>query len=764
MPGPTKPAGTECKAFQSGGVWYSHNNIDCAPVTTSKTFPKVAILGGGIAGLTVAYEMVQAYAKKGGEFGNEPLDITVYEKNSYPGGKIVGYFLQPGGRPIEHSTRIYGINYIALFDVLQNVPSIHKTSGQRFKFDNGMTDRCVLDDLVPMAMDYVSAKTYEHNYTASPSSSAYDETTNVIKLLTSNGVPSSEVRHIISKFQDFFSSNYQQRLALTAGLTIGQYLEYSTLGAMTQSILTSYVGIIVAARVQCDGFAIMSLFEALGMFGSPKTTPELRDSGLWGGNCFPGPSSKYFIDPLYAYLVEAGVQFKFNTTINSLDDDALSSATAVVLALPHMVAAKMLGPSIFPPRTLHNEWSFGMQFYVTDMTYVAPLLGPNKNQQVYSSVLGSPWQIIYTLEYSKTGGDQLIAEGRIPFWGTHDMGEAMGPDGQQHPILATITATVSNQYNYGLWVGKPALMCTPDEMLTEVLVQVGIRDANALAGLLAPRSSFGSILYMEAETATAPASPYSGAEWMHGPVQPNGYQWISEYTLFITTPNEPTFASRGVCGLTNMYGNFGCTDFNNLPGRLNQQTTNARMHYLGLTTQPAGADAPTHEATFDPLPDRHYLAGEYCATPNLHIPTMEKACESGKVVAQSIIADFGITDAARQKAFIKGDIHIKAAASLENSFAAASVLVQVNGLQRTTDLVAFRTPSLLETAHIAMYTGFHIGYPRFVAPTVITMGIVLLGAIAAALSIPLTRRHRRHVRSRQGLDKLWKMQIEKGFY
>lgn len=738
---PSKPAGTTC-ATAVGSAWFSHNDLNCAPVA-GKKFPKVAIVGAGIAGLTVAYEMARAYARKGAEFSDAPLDVTVYEKSSYPGGKVIGYFLK-SGRPVEHSTRVYGVNYIALFDLLQNVPSF-LPNGPRYKFDNGMQARCVLDDLVPMTFDYVSALNYQHNYTGTPTSSAYEQLTNTIGLLESNGVPKSELRHILSKFQAFFGANYQQRLSLTAGLTIGQYLEYSSLSPITQSILTSYVGIIVAARVQCDAFAIMSLFEAMGMFGAPKTTPELRDSGMWAANCFPGPSSEYFVDPLYAYLVKQGIKFEFETTVSSLADPRLLAADAVCLALPHMVAAQMLGPAIFPPRSLHNEWSFGVQYYVTDINCLAAIRGKSRDLRTYSCVLGSPWQIVYTVEYSKLGGAAVTAAGMTPFWGTQDMGSAKSTDGKTRPVLATITATVSNQYNYGLWVGKPALMCTPDEMLTEVLVQVGIRKPPMVANLLAAVPSFGSILYV---AQTEVGTKYSGPEWMRGPVQTNGYMWISEYTLFITMPSEPTLASRGVCGMTNMSGNLGCTNVNNLPGRLDQASENARTHYLGMATEPAGAASPTLHTSYDPVPDRHYLAGEYCATPNFHIPTMEKACESGKVAAQSIIADFGITDKGRQAAFANGSIQINPAAALDNNFASASVLVQVNGLAQTTDLVAFKTPSLGQSLKIIMYTGFHVGYPKFVAPVVIIASILVLGAIVTAIAVPLTSRaHRRKERA-----------------
>jgi hypothetical protein len=691
--------------------------------------------------MTVAYEMVQAWKLSGPHPPGVTLDVTVYEKNSYPGGKVVGYYLS-SGRPIEHSTRIYGVSYVALFDVLKNIPSIHAT-GPRYKFVDAIQQRCVLDDLVPMLINYVSALTYEGNYASVPGESALASIKGLIGLMTSNGISKSEVRHVIKKFQTFFAANYQTRLSLTAGLTIGEYLGYASLSPTVQTVLTSFVGIIVAARVKCDAFAIMTLFEGLGVFGSPKTTPELRDSGLSGGNCFPGPSSEYFIDPLYQYLKSNGVRFMFNTPITMLSDPRLTAADAVCIALPHMVAAQMLGPSIFPPRVLHNEWSFGVQFYVTDLNQLRDVTPPGNDQRVYNCVLGSPWQVVYVIEYSKAGGTAVRAGGKTPFWGTHDMGTAFAPGtGDQKNILAAITVTSSNQYNYGLSVGKPLLMCTPDELLTEVLVQVGIRDPTVVTQLLAAQPSFGSILYVKAADV---ATKYPGPEWMRGPVQANGYQWLSEYTLFIATPSEPTLSARGVCGTTNIDGNPGCTDVNNLPFRVNQARRNVRTHFLGVTSNTAGSSGPPQiDTSFLPLPDRHYLAGEYCEAPNLHIPTMEKACEAGKLAARTIIADFGIVDAARVKSFLSGGLKLDAnpEVTLNDNFASSSVQVQVGGLEHTSELVPFQVPSLSETIGIGLYTGFKIGYPEYIMPVIIVLAAVLITAIGLAIGLPLAKRPR----------------------
>jgi len=743
-----KPVGTTCKKENNpnSDIWYS-SNITCPPESKinilDKKFPNVAIIGAGISGLTIAYELVRAYRQQQGDnnatFKNTNINVSIYEKSSYAGGKIIGFF-KNDGKPVEHSTRIYTIGYVALFDILKNIPSIN-ADGPRFKFDNDIKERCILDDLIPMFTNYKNANTFESHYTNMPDESPVDIVKGLVKLLKNNKVSNSDISQIISKFNAFYSADYPTRLSLTAGMTIGQYLEYPKLSIITQKILNSYIGIIVAARVQCDAFSIMGLFEALGVFGSPKTTDELSKSGLSGGNMFPGPSSKYFIDPLVEYLIKAGVNFQFNSTLTYNDIKQLNVPNsentkydAVCLAVPHMVASDILGPDIFPNTILRNEWSFGVQYYISDLSHIDKIMNHRKEQNIYTTVLGSAWQIVYTIEYSKTGSVELDKKyGYTPFWGKDDMGTVV-INNNTVPVLATVTATVSNQYNPGILVGKPVLMCNPTEILTEILAEMGA-DIQTITNILSGSASFGSILYV---TNDEIQKSYSSSEWMKGPLQSNGYRWISDYTLFISSPTNPTFGTNGMCSITNMYGNPNCIDGNELPLKVSNIQGNAELHYFGVSSKMINSDGTMNyivPTTFQPVPDRWYLAGEYCSTPNIQIPTMERACESGKIAAQKIISDFGIISKERIENYQKG---IKPVISLDNT-SSISLIVQVNGLERTTDLVSFKTLSLLQKAEVALYTGFQINYPKFVKPLVISLAIIIFISIVL-LSIFLIRK------------------------
>ncbi len=71
---------------------------------------KVIIFGAGIAGLTVAHELL-----------DKGFDVSIYEKIDSVGG-FARSKRRTDGMPTEHSLRIYGIHYRNLFNILKRIP------------------------------------------------------------------------------------------------------------------------------------------------------------------------------------------------------------------------------------------------------------------------------------------------------------------------------------------------------------------------------------------------------------------------------------------------------------------------------------------------------------------------------------------------------------------------------------------------------------------------------------------------------------------
>src|SRR5713226_1513996 len=79
--------------------------------------PTVAIIGGGVAGLTVAHELART-----GQF-----QVTVYEQNAELGGKARSVRL-PDKNVGEHAMRVFLASYSTLYTIMQEVPFEDKTT------------------------------------------------------------------------------------------------------------------------------------------------------------------------------------------------------------------------------------------------------------------------------------------------------------------------------------------------------------------------------------------------------------------------------------------------------------------------------------------------------------------------------------------------------------------------------------------------------------------------------------------------------------
>ena len=286
-----------------------------------------------------------------------------------------------------------------------------------------------------MSGDLISGKTFEHNITDKKNMNPATGLSNMLDMLFNAGLKRKDITKFIVKMQDWYKADLPGRLKLTAGKTFGEFLDYPSIPIIGQKILNSFIGIIVAARVECDAYVIMSMFEALGFFTSPKSVPWIKNSGVAPKNMFRGPSSVYFIQPLVNYLCDNGVKFYFNTEITGVYSPTTSPTSTLpkidintlykdndVLAIctPHMITAGFI-PDHLPAHILHNEWSFGLQYYVTDLDQLNDKLIPQrKDQAMYRSVIGAPWQIVYVIEYSIKGmtalKKRLGRDDLIDFW------------------------------------------------------------------------------------------------------------------------------------------------------------------------------------------------------------------------------------------------------------------------------------------------------------------------------------------------------------
>ncbi|WP_201615915.1 NAD(P)-binding protein [Psychrobacter urativorans] len=91
----------------------SENNMQNAKCQHDKK--KILIAGGGISGLTAAFELSE----------DSSLDITIVESRDSCGGKMIGYFNTDEQRFEEHSIRALSSTYFSLFNIFDRAGLLH---------------------------------------------------------------------------------------------------------------------------------------------------------------------------------------------------------------------------------------------------------------------------------------------------------------------------------------------------------------------------------------------------------------------------------------------------------------------------------------------------------------------------------------------------------------------------------------------------------------------------------------------------------------
>ncbi|MFN3530157.1 MAG: FAD-dependent oxidoreductase [Bacteroidia bacterium] len=412
---------------------------------------KVIILGGGVAGMSAAHELI-----------NRGFEVEVYERQlRYAGGKarsvdVPGTAISPFYKPLpgEHGFRFFPGFYKHITDTMKHIP-----------FEKG---KSCFDNLVPtksvetlqigklpivLPVNFPSSykdvfkifESYLQSKTELTEAELHAFTHRIWQLMTSCSDRFLNEYEQISWWEfmeaDKFSNNY--RSLLVEGLT------RSLVAAKAQKASTKTVGTV--------------LLQLLYLMINP--TKGNTDCVL------NGPTNDVWLNPWLSYLTEKGVKYvKGKETVELLlTDNQISGAlirdvdnptvTQIVtgdyylLAVPVEVAAKLITPELLKAdASLKNiiklapnvEWMNGIQFYLTEP------FNMHRGHTIYAN---SNWA--------------LTSISQIQFWQDYDIGSRF--DGT---VKGVLSVDISDWTNPGNFNKKAAQDCTIDEVKEEVWKQL----------------------------------------------------------------------------------------------------------------------------------------------------------------------------------------------------------------------------------------------------------------------------------------------------
>ncbi|MER6250216.1 FAD-dependent oxidoreductase [Streptomyces sp. NPDC001584] len=415
---------------------------------------RVAVLGGGVAGLTAAHELAErGYA------------VTVYERRAL-GGKARSMDVPGsarGGRrplPAEHGFRFIPGIYHNLPDTMRRIPFPGNAAG-------------VWDNLVaPREMMFARAAGREdlRGPIPWPGHSPAELTPEEIRralagiLQTLVRLPPHETAYFVDRVLVFLTSCDERREEVWERTPWWDFVRAEQMSNEYRRILA--VGItrnIVATKAEeASTRTVGTLGEAfvLNLLGRGADGPPDRILNL--------PTNEAWIDPWEAHLRSLGVEFRIGWTVREVryaggrvsgvavegPDGAARTVTAdhYVSALPveharrtWSAALRAADPMLGRCDKLETDWMTGMQFYLTQR---AELVHGHLN------CIDSPWS--------------LTAIQQAEHWPSRDFPADYG-DGT---AVDCLSVDISEWDKPGILYGKTAKQCTREEVAREVWAQL----------------------------------------------------------------------------------------------------------------------------------------------------------------------------------------------------------------------------------------------------------------------------------------------------
>ncbi|MHC0432132.1 hydroxysqualene dehydroxylase [Streptomyces sp. O3] len=413
----------------------------------------VAVLGGGVAGLTAAHEL----AERG-------FAVTVYERRAL-GGKARSMDVPDSAKgarrplPAEHGFRFIPGIYHNLPDTMRRTPFPGNANG-------------VWDNLVAPREMMMARTGYEdlriplpwpgHR----PAELSLDEIRRALRGLldAAKGLPAHEAAYFVNRAVVFLTSCDERRDRQWEATPWWDFVRAGRMSETYQRLLAVGVtrNIVATKAEEASTRTVGTLGEAFvfNALGRGADGPPDR--------ILNAPTNEAWIDPWAAHLRSLGVEFKIGWSVRELrfgagritsvavddPDGVRRSVTAdhYVQAMPVEHARPTWGaelraadPQLARCDKLETDWMTGIQFYLTERT---PILHGHLN------CVDSPWS--------------LTAIAQATHWPDRDFPADYG-DGTVRDCLSV---DISEWDKPGMLYGKTAKQCTRDEVAREVWAQL----------------------------------------------------------------------------------------------------------------------------------------------------------------------------------------------------------------------------------------------------------------------------------------------------
>ncbi|MGC0365484.1 uncharacterized protein with NAD-binding domain and iron-sulfur cluster [Rhodococcus sp. 27YEA15] len=413
---------------------------------------RVAVLGGGVGGLTAAHEL----AERG-------FDVTVYEPTAlggkarsmpFPGTGTEGRLDLPG----EHGFRFFPGFYQHIPDTMRRIP----VPGN----PNGVLDNLAVGAAIRLSMpgaDFAApANLVKPDFTSFDLASLQQSLVSLTNVGTS--IPPEELLLFNRKLAMFLTSCMGRRETQWENQTWSQTMEAEGKSKTYQDILiNALTRQLVAARPDVVSTRTIGLIGQAFLWNSVEAVPQYGHTD----RLLSAPTNEAWIDPWEVFLRSLGVKFQMGWRTEALDvsGGVVSGARVVdgqgrratvdadwyVAAMPVERATPLLtgqilnlDPSLESIGNLHTDWMVGIQYYLRNPIEIAA---------GHVAYVSTPWA--------------LTSINQAQFWRKNFATEY--GDGTARDCLSV---DISDWDTPGILTGKRAKDCTAEEIAREVWAQL----------------------------------------------------------------------------------------------------------------------------------------------------------------------------------------------------------------------------------------------------------------------------------------------------